>query len=151
MESMDLKLMEQLLDYFEEDIQKLGYQCIRVRNFEDFYMKLNCMGGSYKGFVIVHSLNDIGLIYIDTDEIKREAIKRSRSGSLPDISYRICDEFKYMNSIREGCVNVLAEEMEHERKEKDFSGKGFGRSGLSPRMLWSRIFGLFDANNMPKA
>ena len=71
--------MEKLFDIIEDGIQEQGFQCIRMKDFEDFCKKLDCMGGSYKGFIMYDSLDDFCLMYVDTEKMRKKAYERSVS------------------------------------------------------------------------
>lgn len=62
--------MKELLGIFEESVQSRGHQCITVSSIEDFYNKLHCMGGSYKGFIMSDKLDSFCMLYVDTEKMR---------------------------------------------------------------------------------
>ncbi len=69
--------MKELFIKLEDVIQESGYQCIRIKDYYDFTQKINCMGGEYKGFVMVEEPERFCMLYIDTVEMAKEAERKS--------------------------------------------------------------------------
>ena len=64
--------MKDLLNVFKNESHKKGFQCIVVSSYDDLCTKLDCMGGSYKGFVMSDKLEGFCMFYIDTDRMREE-------------------------------------------------------------------------------
>lgn len=92
--------MKELISIIGENIQAQGYQCIKVKDYEDFNVKLNCMGGSYKGFIMTEHFENFCLFFIDTEKMNNEAF--AQYNSLPRYRFRMTPEAKqYTDSLPE--------------------------------------------------
>ena len=92
--------MKELINTIGENIQAHGYQCIKVKDYEDFNVKLNCMGGSYKGFIMTEHFENFCLFFIDTEKMNNEAY--ARYNGLPQYRFRMTPEAKqYTDSLPE--------------------------------------------------
>lgn len=96
--------MENLLKKLEEEIQLHGHQCIRIKDVADYRTKLNCMGGTYKGFLMTEELGNFCLFYIDTEKMEKEACLRQKE--LPRYRFRTSESnAEYVNSLPETFVD----------------------------------------------
>lgn len=65
---IDEKVMNHLLDEFEEVIKKNGVNCMRVTDREEFIRNVHEKEMTYEGFVIVKSSEQSGIFYVNTAE-----------------------------------------------------------------------------------
>ena len=121
--------MKALISNFKASIQANGHQCIEVKDYEDFCTKLNCMGGSYKGFVMTTQLDNFCLFYIDTEIMRAKAY--AEFNTLPDIRFTMSPEARKFaeaqpESFARKCINgqqmfeymkTYEEEFESQKKE----------------------------------
>lgn len=63
------KVMNHLLDSFEEVIKNAGVKCMRVKDRAEFLRRVYENETVYDGFVIVQSSKQSGIFYIDTEEL----------------------------------------------------------------------------------
>ena len=95
--------MNKLIQKLEEEIQSHGYQCINIKDVADYRTKLDCMGGSYKGFLMTEELNNFCLFYIDTEKMEKEAF--AKQNKLPQYRFRTSESSaEYVNSLPETFV-----------------------------------------------
>ncbi len=71
------KLMNHLLDRFEEVITESGVKCMRVSDRAEFLRKVYESELTYDGFVIVKSDKQSGIFYVDTQELIGSGIYRA--------------------------------------------------------------------------
>ena len=92
--------MDKLIQKLEEEIQSHGYQCIRIKDVTDYCTKLNCMGGTYKGFLMTEELENFCLFYIDTEKMEKEAFMKQTQR--PRYRFRTSESTaEYVNSLPE--------------------------------------------------
>ena len=63
------KVMNRLLDSFEEVIKNEGVNCMRVEDRDEFLRRIYENEMKYDGFVIVKSSKQLGIFYVDTEEL----------------------------------------------------------------------------------
>lgn len=63
------KVMNGLLDSFEDVIKKAGVNCIRVADRTEFLRSIYENEMKYDGFVIIKSEKQSGIFYVDTEEL----------------------------------------------------------------------------------
>lgn len=96
------KVMNHLLDSFEEVIEKAGVKCMRVTDRDEFLRKVYENELRYDGFVIVSSPKQSGIFYIDTVELLGSAgryraprpLKRSDfdiPANIPPLNTKVAD------------------------------------------------------------
>lgn len=63
------KVMNHLLDSFEEVIKKAGVDCMRVADRAEFLRAVYENEMKFDGFVILKSSKQSGIFYVDTEEL----------------------------------------------------------------------------------
>lgn len=63
------KVMNRLLDSFEEVIKNEGVNCMRVADRSEFLRRIYENELKYDGFVILRSEKQSGIFYVDTEEL----------------------------------------------------------------------------------
>lgn len=63
------KVMNRILDGFEETIRKEGVKCMHVADEAEFLRSIHENGMAYDGFVIIKSSECSGIFYMDTGEL----------------------------------------------------------------------------------